>query len=149
MTGRMYSASAAGGIRLDDQPITPQPRPESSSLFITIPTSRHERLPQVVHDWIDRMVVRNVGSTALHLVMLATGAVDAVFCLRNKLWDVAAGALLAGKDGAEIRSLDGQPYFPMDLARYAEKPTSMPFIAARPDVLEQLLKEYQQAESAT
>jgi myo-inositol-1(or 4)-monophosphatase len=143
MARRTYSAIAGGGAWLGDEPVLLTDSPEGDRLMITIPTSRHEELPPVIHDWIDRMVVRNLGSTALHLVLLATGAVDAVYCRKSKLWDIAAGALMAMETGADLRSFEGRPYFPIDLKAYDRVP--MPFIAARPVVLDRLLSEYRQA----
>jgi len=144
---RMYSASAGGGLWVDDQRVDPESIVATDEVFITIPTSRHEDLPPIIHDWIDRMTVRNFGSTALHLSLLATGAFDAVYCRKAKLWDIAAGALMARQTGAETVSHSGQPLFPIDLARYANE--SLPFIAARPPLLEQLANEYQQAHSSS
>jgi len=139
MNGRTYSAMAGVGAWLGDQRIAEPAPPAPDNVYISIPTSREEGLPPVVHRWIDTMVVRNLGSTALHLALLATGGIDAVYCRKSKLWDLAAGMLIAAQTGAELLSLEGKPYFPMDLAAYANEP--MPFLAARPPILERLLAE--------
>ncbi len=142
-----YFATADGDAWLNEHRLEPRDRPASDHIFMSIATSRYEELPAVAHGWIDRMVVRNFGSTALHLALLATGGLDAVYAGRNRLWDIAAGALIAARTGAQLVSHQGHPYFPMDLARYANEP--MPFIAAHPEVLNRLLAEHRQAESRT
>jgi len=146
MAGRMYSATAGGGARLDNQRLEAANQPVSGNTFISVPTSRYEALPAVVHRWIDHMVVRNLGSTALHLALLAGGGLDAVYCRRSRLWDLAAGALLATEAGAEVRSLEGRLYFPIDLTTYRNQ--EMPFLAGAPAVVTQLLQEYQNPQPA-
>jgi fructose-1,6-bisphosphatase/inositol monophosphatase family enzyme len=66
-----------------------------------------------------------------------------VYTKRNKLWDIAAGALLAMEAGAALRAVDGSAYFPMDLGAYRND--ELPFIAAGPAVLEALLADYREA----
>jgi fructose-1,6-bisphosphatase/inositol monophosphatase family enzyme len=86
------------------------------------------------------MVVRNLGSTAMHLALLAAGALDAVFADECRLWDIAAGELIVREAGGMLVSLDGRPYFPIDTHRYANEET--PFMAAGPNGLQALLQEY-------
>lgn len=140
VVGRMYSASLGAGAWIDDRPIERAERPDFGGPFISVPTSRDEGLPRLVHDWIDRMTVRNFGSTALHLAMLAAGGLDAVYARRPRLWDVAAGAVIAGETGAHFVTPDGTPHFPMDMGTYEND--RMPFIASRPPLLDQLVQEY-------
>lgn len=138
---RMYSASAGAGAWLNADRLTPPREPAWGEEYMGIPTSRHEQLPPVVHRWIDTMVVRNFGSTALHLALLAAGSLDAVYCKRSKLWDIAAGAVIAAEAGMRVLSLTGEEHFPMDLVSYARQP--LPLLAARPVLLQRLLAEYQ------
>jgi len=138
---RMYSASAGAGAWLNSQRLAPPPEPAGGEEYMGVPTSKHEQLPPIVHRWIDTMVVRNFGSTALHLALLAAGSLDAVYCKRSKLWDVAAGALIAAEAGMQVLSLKGEPCFPIDLSSYANQP--LPMLAARPALLRRLLAEYQ------
>jgi fructose-1,6-bisphosphatase/inositol monophosphatase family enzyme len=111
--------------------------------LIGMPSSRRGALAGVVHAWIDRMVMRNTGSTALHLALLSAGAMDAVYCDDCRLWDVAAGALLATEAGAKLIPLAGDVLFPVDLAHYSNQ--QMPFLAAGPRTLDELWAEYQRA----
>lgn len=146
ITGLTYHAAAGSGAWVDDRRVTLRAVPEPEELYISVPTSKDEGLPAVVHRWIDTYVVRNLGSTALHLALLANGSLDAVYCRRAKLWDIAAGAIIAFEAGAKLLSCEGRPWFPMDLTGYSGE--SIPFIAARAGLLERLLAEYQQAEGS-
>ncbi len=140
MTGRVYSAVAGGGALLDGVPMRMEDRPNSPDRLIATGSGRDENLPPVVHRWLDRMVVRGIGSTAMHLALLASGGLDAVFARKCRLWDVAAGMLLVQEAGGRAVSLDGRPYFPMDLSGYRDG--KMPFLAAPPRLLDELLAEF-------
>ncbi len=143
---RMYSASVGAGAWINADRIERRDVPVWDEVYMGIPTSKHEQLPPAVHRWIDTMVVRNFGTTAMHLSLLAAGSLDAVYCKRSKLWDIAAGAVIACEAGAKVLSLDGREHFPMDLSRYASEP--LPTLAARPGLIEKLLAEYRNAEPA-
>jgi myo-inositol-1(or 4)-monophosphatase len=142
MADRMFHAMRGGGAWCGQQRLMPARPRQSSTLYLTVPTSRHEELPPVVHSWIDRMVVRNFGSTAMHLAYVASGAVDALFCKRCSLWDIAAGALLVTEAGRILKplELDAASYFPMNLSAYHNEKT--PCIAGAPEVVAELLTEY-------
>ncbi len=142
LTDQMYSAAAGAGVWRDDQPIRAPDEPLSSETILAIPSSHRGPMPPAVHGWIDRMVVRNVGSTALHLALLSCGALDAVFADECRLWDIAAGELILREAGGKLVSLDGGYYFPMNLSAYNGEIT--PFLAAGPRALTQLLTEYRQ-----
>lgn len=137
---RMYSASVGGGAWVNAERIDPRPAPAWDEVYMGIPTSRHEELPPIAHRWIDTLVVRNFGSTALHLALLAAGSLDAVYCKKSKLWDIAAGAVVAGEAGVQILSPQGKEYFPLDLRGYRNEP--LPMLAARPELLRRLLSQY-------
>lgn len=139
MTDQMYSASRGNGARLNEQRIHCADRSPTGDIFIGLPSGREEALPRVVHDWIDRMVQRATGSTALNLVLLASGCLDAVFANKCKLWDLAAGAIIVEEAGGLITDHHGRSYFPMDLAAYRGDPT--PFLAACPAMLGPLIEE--------
>ncbi|UCD27684.1 MAG: hypothetical protein JSV03_11300, partial [Planctomycetota bacterium] len=68
-----------------------------------------------------------------------------MFCDEARLWDIAAGALIAGEAGAVVVSLsDGRPCFPIDLSKYRDD--MMPIMAGRPEIVKQLMAEYRQTE---
>ena len=143
MTGQMYSASVDGGAWLDDRRIEVKREFGGGDVFIGVPTNYHDPLPPMVKTWLERMILRNFGSTELHLCLVAAGSFDAAYCERCKLWDIAAGAVLCAETGAEIRKPTGELYFPFDVATYQNEPT--PFLAARPPLLNTLLADLRNA----
>jgi len=144
MMNWMYSASAGGGAYLNDEAIHSSGKESiSGGTLISVPSGRQRPMPAVVHGWLDELVLRNLGSTALHLCLLACGSFDVVFCDECRLWDIAAGVLIVEEAGAKVISLmDGKPHFPTDLTEYDNG--IMPFLAGNPKVIQQLFSEYQQ-----
>jgi myo-inositol-1(or 4)-monophosphatase len=61
---------------------------------------------------------RNLGTTALQLVYVARGSLLATIVNSPKLWDIAAGALIAARAGAVVTDFQGKAVFPLDLANY-------------------------------
>jgi myo-inositol-1(or 4)-monophosphatase len=61
---------------------------------------------------------RNFGTTALHLAYVANGGLAAMVAGTPRLWDVAAGTLIAEAAGAVITDWKGRKLFPIDLDAY-------------------------------
>lgn len=139
MTGEMYSASTGGGAWWNERRLRVRDQPLSAGTLIALPSARDRPLYGFVHSWMDRMVLRNVGSTALHLAMVGSGAVDASYCDDCRLWDVAAGVVIAAEAGAVVVRPDGRPAFPLDLNAYRDQ--DVPVLAAGPQMAAQLLAE--------
>ena len=89
------------------------------------------------------IICRNLGSSALHLALVASGALAAAFCKRSKIWDVAAGALLVVEAGGRITDVTGSDLVRFDLS--AEPHADMPFLAAARGTHERLLPSIQTA----
>src|SRR5713101_8368534 len=53
--------------------------------------------------------VREMGSAAINLALLAAGRLDAVWELKLGPWDVAAGCLMVEEAGGRVTTLDGGP----------------------------------------
>lgn len=138
----MYSAAAGCGAWMNQTRLRAVDHGLSSETILAIPSSRRDLLAGTVHRWIDQLVVRNAGSTALHLAYLARGALDAVYCDDCKLWDIAAGAIIASEAGAQLSDFSGGEYFPFQVEGYVCQ--QMPFLAAGPNTLNDLLREYQE-----
>jgi myo-inositol-1(or 4)-monophosphatase len=79
--------------------------------------------------------IRAHGSGALHLTYVALGRMDACLDFTIRIWDIAAAVALCRASGIEIQFL-GDPPFPAKRFDVCMKPT--PYLAARPDVLEEL-----------
>lgn len=54
--------------------------------------------------------VRRLGSTALDLIWVAEGTLDASILLGNRTWDTASGAIIAREAGALVLDADGSPH---------------------------------------
>jgi myo-inositol-1(or 4)-monophosphatase len=129
----MYSASEPEGVLLNGQPIPP-PRPLTAAPgrpakpLVGIPSSLHGAAYDLMQSWIPRVIVRNLGSTAMHLAMVAAGQLQAALSADGRLWDIAAGWLLVKCAGGRTTGLGGGDVFPIDLATYAGEP--IPTVAA-------------------
>jgi myo-inositol-1(or 4)-monophosphatase len=52
--------------------------------------------------------IRRVGSAALDLCMVASGAVNAYFERTAQIWDIAAGSLIVQEVGGVVSGLNGK-----------------------------------------
>ena len=75
-----------------------------------------------VPDWTCEIIkqtrFRNLGSTALQLAYVAKGSLIGTIANTPKLWDIAAGALIAEAAGAKVTDWRGKKIFPVDLDGY-------------------------------
>lgn len=137
-TMRDVCYSAAGEtLYVDDAPVRPQvielsPGGRARRLIIGIPSVRHPRTQPAVMKLLSECVVRNLGTTALHLAMVATCQMDGSLQATCKLWDIAAGWVLLRAAGGSLRAMDGGPIFPIDPATYAGE--ELPCVAAAPGI---------------
>lgn len=139
LSGWCCSAVAGRGARCNGRPARVADRPVDADTLIAVPSGRHQPILPTIKNWLDRYVLRNVGSTAAHMAYVATGAVDAAFCYECKLWDVAAGALLIREAGGRCTDLSGKS--PLSLSPVDYDDRDLPFIAASPRCFDQLLDE--------
>ena len=141
----LYSAQQGGGLRVNGKPFrSPIAQPsapgdEQRKLYVGIPSARRAATKPLVLHAIDNHIVRNFGSVALHLALVALGHLDAVVVGNAKLWDIAAGCLLVEEAGGRVTAPDGAPLFPVDLPRY--NGAEIPLIAATKVAYERLLRE--------
>jgi myo-inositol-1(or 4)-monophosphatase len=75
-------------------------------------------LPPWACDLIKASRFRNFGTTALHMAYVARGGLVAAVVCTPKLWDIAAGAVIAEAAGAITTDWKGQKLFPIDLDTY-------------------------------
>lgn len=102
-----FSAHVGGGARCDGEPITTSTCHELAQALLVTGFSYTPRLRalqgEIVRDLLP--VVRDIrcfGSAALHLCWLAAGRLDAYFERDIKVWDWAAGAVIASEAGAAV-----------------------------------------------
>ena len=66
-------------------------------------------------DLLDRFgKIRNLGAQALQICYVAAGRLTANLSCEARLWDDAAGALIALRAGAKYTAWDGSPVFPVE-----------------------------------
>jgi myo-inositol-1(or 4)-monophosphatase len=107
MRDELFTATLGHGARLNGIRITTSRCVELSQALLTTGFSYRASLRQEHGMAISQLLalvrdVRCFGSAALHLCWLATGRVDMYFERDIKLWDYAAGALIASEAGAVV-----------------------------------------------
>lgn len=137
--GHSYAAVAGRGATFDKKPVHVKEVPVSSDVLIGTPSSKGKVTVKVLSRWVATrgLILRNLGSTALHLAMVASGVLNAAFSCQCKIWDIAAGALLIAEAGGRVTDLEGAPRAPFDLS--VDPDENLPVLAAGPRVHERLL----------
>ncbi len=135
----MYTAIVGRGAFLGKERIQAGPTRTGGDRLIGIPSSKMPLAVEVLKDWVARpgLVMRNLGSTALHLALVAAGALDAAYSVKGKVWDNAAGAVLIWEAGGRICAPDGSKCFPFPVDRDPLLP--MPVLASYDPLHEELL----------
>jgi len=75
-------------------------------------------LPGWACEIIKRTRFRNLGTTALQIAYVAKGGLIATIVNTPKLWDIAAGAVIAEAAEAVVSNWHGERIFPVDLDSY-------------------------------
>jgi myo-inositol-1(or 4)-monophosphatase len=107
MRGEVFSAALGEGARLDGKPIRCSPAADLGTALVVTGYSYTPRLRAIQGELVCRLlpVVRDVrcfGSAALQLCWIACGRADAYFERDIKIWDWAAGSLIATEAGATV-----------------------------------------------
>ncbi len=143
--GQLYTATAGSGATLNSRPIQVREPSSSTDILLGVPSSKDPLTQQVLRAWAGTrgFVLRNVGSTALHLAMVASGVLAGAFCKQCKIWDIAAGALLVAEAGGRFTDPSGADRVTFDLK--ADSCQDLPYLAAAPVVHGRLLDSIQSA----
>ncbi len=135
-----YAAGHGRGATLDGKTICVREPVAGADWLIGIPSTKDPLTIRVVQTWVQTkgFVLRNTGSTALHLALVGSGALSGAFAKRCKIWDIAAGALIIEEAGGIVTSPTGGSLFPysFDTAPDAD----IPFLAAPPKLHHTLLE---------
>jgi myo-inositol-1(or 4)-monophosphatase len=130
-----FHASRGGGAYLDGEPIHPfAPGPELSDCLAMLDLKRlpPERVPALLRRGGFRSQ-RNLGAVALEWCWLAAGRFQLYLHGGQKLWDYAAGRLIASEAGVPsrlYRAFGTEPAEGLDLG------TRLAVAAANPDLME-------------
>lgn len=120
----LYSASRIGGLFVNGQHLPPRRESPSQARglnprpLVGIPSTPTEIARPLTTRWLERYVCRNLGTTALHMALIAAGELDAMVADNPRLWDIAAGWVLITASGGRVHGLDESPLFPLDVASY-------------------------------
>lgn len=139
----MFDGSPEEGAFVNGRPVRRLDEPRATREFrspkivAAIPSTSEGTLCSHVDAWIERAVIRSLGSTALHLAYVAAGRFDAALISDSKLWDIAAGWALIIAAGGICESLDPRATFPVDVSTHPNTP--FPCVAGRsPAILSRL-----------
>ncbi|MHC4065286.1 MAG: inositol monophosphatase family protein [Planctomycetota bacterium] len=138
VTGRNYTAIASQGAAADGTPVRVAERPMDRDFFVGVASTKGQETPVAVQRLLERVNVRNTGSTALHLALVATGAIDAAFARRCYTWDIAAGYLLVHEAGGLCTDLAGDSV--LRLPPESDPMSRTPFLAAGRHVHAELVR---------
>jgi myo-inositol-1(or 4)-monophosphatase len=137
--GALFGAAKGLGATLDGQRISVRQPPTREDWLIWGPSTNEPVTMRILERIIRApgLIYRNVGSSAVHLCWVASGAMAAAFAQRCKIWDLAAGALIVSEAGGTITGLDGRLLTSFDLSRNPDE--DIPFLAGAPQAHVKLL----------
>jgi myo-inositol-1(or 4)-monophosphatase len=137
-SGQVYTAMAGRGAHLDGVPIRVAQRPLDYEFFVGISSSKHPNSRAALQRLLERVSLRGMGSTAVHMALVASGAIDAALSHRCYTWDVAAGYLLVREAGGVCTDAAGGDLLP--LPPQPDPNARTPFLATGPHVRAELLE---------
>lgn len=137
--GQLFAATATGPATLNGDALCASQRPVDGNLLVGAQLGCSHGTQRVVGPWLERWALRNLGATAVHLALVASGGLDAAFAQDCKVWDLAAGALMIERAGGKCSGLSGEPLFPVDPATCAD--ANYPVIAGGPNAHQALLRD--------
>lgn len=117
-TDSMFTAVVGGEAQLNGRRITASE--ESIDKFASVGLDSHfeSGVPAWTCELMQQTRFRNLGSTALQLAYVAKGSMIATIANTPKLWDVAAGLVIAEAAGAVLTDWQGQRILPIDMDEY-------------------------------
>ncbi len=137
-TESMYTAVRDGEAQLNGRHISVGT--EDIGPFSGIGLDNHfpDPVPTGLNQIILQSRFRNFGTTALHLAYVASGGLIGTVTCTPKLWDIAAGIVIAETAGAVATDWHGQKLFPMDLDGYEGQ--TLPTLVANKTVQTKLIE---------
>ncbi len=136
-TDSMYTALKDEEARLNNRRITVSE--DDFNNFSSIGTDSY--FNGGVPEWLIKMMKvarsRTLGSSCLQLVYLAKGSLIGAVFVRPKIWDVAAGVVIAESAGAIVSDWKGNKLFPLDCDKYQGE--ELPTLAANKKVYNEML----------
>lgn len=127
-THSMFTGVKDGQAQLNGKRI--QASDEGISRFTSVGLDSHfeDGVPAWTCELIQRSRFRNLGTTALQFAYIAKGGMVAAIANTPKLWDIAAGVVIAEAAGIIVTDWQGGRIFPVDPYRYDGR--KIPILAA-------------------
>ena len=110
----MHRATLGGGSTRNGEPISNSGCDAIDRAMVIISFAKGvTREDDQIHQFLELLetagTIRRLGSAALNLCYVASGCSDSYWANNLKVWDVAAGCLIATEAGAVIKQLSGEP----------------------------------------
>ena len=121
-TDSMYTTVKGGEAHLNGRRITASEDGIDKFSCVGMDSHFDKDVPRWAIELMRRTRFRNLGSTSLQFAYLAKGGLIANVFVNPKLWDVAAGTLIAENAGAIVGDWQGKKIFPIDLDAYEGTP---------------------------
>jgi len=137
-TDSMFTAVQTGQAQLNGRTIKASDNPINKLHCIGLDSHYDQGVPQWICWIMQRSRFRNLGSTALQFAYVAAGSLIATIANKPKLWDIAAGTLIAETAGAIVTDWQGNKLFPFDLDKYQGE--ELKVLAANKKVHKELLE---------
>jgi myo-inositol-1(or 4)-monophosphatase len=137
-TDSMFTAVKDGEAQLNGRRITAGEETMNAFSSVGLDSYFDDGVPGWACEIMQRTRFRNLGTTALQLAYVAKGSLIATIVNRPKLWDIAAGALIAEAAGAIVSDWQGGKIFPVDLDSYQGQ--ELQTIAANKKVHKEILE---------
>ena len=137
-TDSMYTAVENGQAQLNDRRISASEEVMDKFSSVGLDTHIGSEIPPWMRELMLKTRFRSLGSTALQLAYVAKGGFIATIHAEPKLWDIAAGALIAEAAGAVVTDWQGNKIFPVNLDSYQGQ--KFPTVAANRKVHSQIIE---------
>ncbi|MHC4122188.1 MAG: inositol monophosphatase family protein [Planctomycetota bacterium] len=137
-TDSMFSAVKGGDAQLNGRRINVNEDEINKFTSIGIDSHLGQKIPGWASEIITRTRFRCLGSTALHLAYTAKGSLAGTVLSRQKVWDIAAGVLIAESAGAIVSTWKNEKVFPIDLDSYEKQ--ELKLIVSNKKIHAELLK---------
>ena len=137
-TESMFTAVKGGDAQLNSRRINVSEDKIEKVSSVGLDSNFETELPGWACEIMKRTRYRNLGATALQLAYVAKGSFIATINSHQKLWDIAAGTVIAEAAGAVVTDWQGGKIFPVDLDSY--EGGQIPIIVANKKVHAEILK---------
>ena len=136
-TDQMFTARLGGPAQCNGQTINCRDETLHKNSQIAFSGNILSELgPAPLAELMDKHVLINLGSAALHYAYVALGAYSGAFGWKTRLWDIAAGAVICQSAGAVVTDLRNNPRFPIDCRIYQGE--ALPILIAAESAQNQL-----------